>query len=374
MGKNPLDLTSPPPDAVIRNQSPGTGESFFAEVDGLVHEYHHDDDLFIIERIANKMRSEAGWFEKITKHGPSIGDFYESLVKTAIQELLPGRLCLGTGFIFDSMRRLASSQIDFIVYSDEEHAPLYRRGDFVVVDCNQVISCAEIKKTLTTSNLKSVINKTIHLNLGSSELAAYGVQHLNIFAFSGNMSSKRAQKTIVSEVRKYLSKFHSRVEAGHGVKLGVMQLVLPQIFFFDRSEYIMTTCKITSNGFCDIISDICDSSVEGHNLGEFISYLLYPNKTSPGFHRRDFLSFPIRSYESEVLIEDSVAIFRRLSMSEIVSLFPGEINKLQGVKINGRRPYAALIPAGIDTRQMRSLDDLLSVEKLHWLTIDEKDK
>ena len=77
---------------VVFNQMPPTGTRCFIEINGLQHEYYHDDDLFIVQRFVNKLKAEIGWFEKISKHAPTLADFYEHLIHSVIQEVLPSSL------------------------------------------------------------------------------------------------------------------------------------------------------------------------------------------------------------------------------------------------------------------------------------------
>jgi hypothetical protein len=202
-----LDLKSPIAEEVLKSQSPNSGARAIFESDGMLHEYSHDDDLFIANRLARKMQAEIGWFEGITSHAPSVGSFYEALIESTLHEALPGNLTLGTGFVYDSLKREVSPQIDLIVYSSQEKAPIYQRNNFAIIGTDEVISCIEIKKTLTTSVLKYVIGKTIKVNMGTSPTAVTGVQFINIFAFSSKISLKKIESTITEEVKKYLSNF-----------------------------------------------------------------------------------------------------------------------------------------------------------------------
>ncbi len=44
------DLEKPVENIILRNQKGPTGNQYFVEIDGILQEYFHDEDLFIIDR------------------------------------------------------------------------------------------------------------------------------------------------------------------------------------------------------------------------------------------------------------------------------------------------------------------------------------
>ncbi len=368
MPSNSMDLIGPVTDTLIKNQSEDTGEKTLLKINGLFHEYSHDSDLFIADRLANKMRAEIGWFEKITNHGPSVGDFYEYLVQSALEEVLPDNLRLGTGFIYDSLKRLVSSQIDLIIYTDQEKAPIYKRGNFVVIDSKQVISCIEIKKTLTGAVLKKLIAATINANLGTSPLAMNGVQFLNIFAFSSKVSIEKVGNIIFSEIESHLSKFRSTTKSGKNANACIMHLVLPRIYFFDRTGYLTVHCKINSQCLCDISVSVCASSLEGHSLGEFIVSSLSIKKNEQDLNERNFLTYPLVMSKSTKKISD-IHLYKKISMSEIELNFPNDLLLIRNLINAGKKPYGMLVPAGLDINNFKNISNLLKIKGVAWLLV-----
>lgn len=115
-------------------------------------------------------------------HELSVGEYKESLLKSCLKNFLPKRYSVGTGFIIfveDSpMRNLypdntdishlkshsTSHQLDVIVYDDNDFAPLFRDGDFVILRPESVRSIIEVKGFLDGSNTKSCIKKFSRLS------------------------------------------------------------------------------------------------------------------------------------------------------------------------------------------------------------------
>jgi hypothetical protein len=373
---HPLDLRQPPSEEAIKNQSHSSGESMLIEIGGLLHEYSHDDDLFVSHRLANKMRAELGWFEKISRHGPSVGDFYESLVRSALLEVMPSGLKLGTGFIYDSMTRRTSSQMDLIVYVDKERSPIYRRQEFVVVNADEVMAPIEIKKTLTIRNLRRVLASTMGQNLGTSPRTVPGVQFLNIFAFRSDISLEAVERVICEEFRKFSNRFLSRTRSGELAQIGIMHLVLPRVFFFDRTGYVSTHCRPGEDNFSEVSINVCRSSLEGHSLGEFIVSALSVNVEEQTINERNFLTFPLVQPVSQNILVKNLPIFRRVSMVELIAAFPKEMQELKGKTVDGKKPYGAILLSTIEIGKVRSLYELERTKGFVWMSAvkDEKDK
>lgn len=352
-------------EVVRKNQAPDSGKHVLLESDGLLYEYSHDDDLFIANRLAKKMRAEIGWFEGITSHAPSVGSFYEALVETALREVLPGDLCVGTGFVYDSMRRRVSPQLDLIVYSNKKNSPIYQRSNFNILSARDVVSCVEIKKTLTSDVLKNVINKTLGENLGTSRLAVNGVQYINIFAFSSKISLKKIEEIIIEEIKEYVLNFKESIVEKQTIYYPIMQLTLPRVYLFDRTGYVNVHCK-NSDKHCDISISTCRSSAGGHSLGEFIVSALSQDKNEQLFNHRNFLTFPLVDPVSTTLIKD-VPIYTKVTMELLKVKYPREIEKIKSMGSDKERPYAALVSSGINFDKIKTLSDLEKTFGFQWL-------
>lgn len=112
-------------DAARENNHTPTGEPLILSVGGVLHCFNYDSDLFLGDRLSQRLRSEQGWFEKLVAHAPSVGTFYEDALRAIVADILPSGLKLGTGFIFDSTTRRYSKQIDILIYDDSTLAPFY---------------------------------------------------------------------------------------------------------------------------------------------------------------------------------------------------------------------------------------------------------
>lgn len=369
-----LNLKSPIAEEVLKSQSPNSGAHIIFESDGMLHEYSHDDDLFIANRLARKMQAEIGWFEDITSHAPSVGSFYEALIESTLHEALPSNLTLGTGFVYDSLKREVSPQIDLIVYSSKEKAPIYQRNNFAIIETDEVVSCIEIKKTLTTSVLKNVIGKTIKVNMGTSPLAVTGVQFINIFAFSSKISLEKIECTIAEEVKKYLSNFRATTEGGENAFLTVMQLTLPRVYLFDRSGYVTTHCIYNDDEYCNISVSSCRSSAKNHSLGEFIVSATSRKPDEQAFNERNFLTFPLVQTISSTVIEKNVLIYTKVTMKYLEQIFPLDFKEIKNRTNKQRRRYSALIPSGMNLNKIDNLADLERKNGFQWLVVPVGDK
>ena len=110
-------------------------------------------------------------------HELSVGEHKESILRACIQNFLPKRYSVGTGFIIfadeSSLRQSAgdnadllnlksyhvSQQLDIIVFDDIDYAPVFRTEDFVVVRPESVRAVIEVKGYLRRADIKSCVGK-----------------------------------------------------------------------------------------------------------------------------------------------------------------------------------------------------------------------
>ncbi|EMN7216669.1 hypothetical protein WB841_004459, partial [Vibrio vulnificus] len=141
-------------------QTPNGTSVVIQDGDGVYQKVYLDDDNFLADRFHRKIKSEMEWFEKIIRHSPTVGSFYENLLRTTLKEFAPANNCIGTGFVFDSTRKKHGKQIDVLVYDDSDRSVIYRCDEFVVIHPSSVISTIEVKKTLNSTALKDVVKST----------------------------------------------------------------------------------------------------------------------------------------------------------------------------------------------------------------------
>lgn len=104
-------------------------------------------------------------------HSPSEGDWCEDLLRGFLRDTLPKRFSIDTGFILgtptsipwfpnDSMPTetvRVTPQLDVIIHDTENYSPVLRTGEFVVVLPDSVHGVIEVKKTLSSENLKRAV-------------------------------------------------------------------------------------------------------------------------------------------------------------------------------------------------------------------------
>ena len=165
MKKRKLDLKRPVPKVVDSQSEKACGQLLYKQ-DGLYARASLRDNFFQWERASRRLKAESDWFEKIVPHAPSVGSFYESIIKALLKEQLPDRFHLGHGFIYSTHQESASKQLDLIVYENATSTPLVKVDDFVVVVPSAVRAVAEIKKTLELKDLDSLVRDTMYSNFG----------------------------------------------------------------------------------------------------------------------------------------------------------------------------------------------------------------
>ena len=212
-----LDLTGAVPLQVQENQRHGSG--YIAEIEGLWEEFYPHEDLFLGARLSRRLRADQNWFEKLVRHAPTVGTFYEALLRDILHEIKPARLQVGTGFVFDMERRKASRQLDVIIYDCTDKAALFRNREFVVVSSDVFVSAAEIKKTLTLKDLRQHIQNTVNFRFGTHRSSPHGVQFINVFAYSSRCKTRAMAECIKDELSRHINNFHAQTVSGAAVML-----------------------------------------------------------------------------------------------------------------------------------------------------------
>ena len=161
---HPNDLTRPIDAEAVQNR--GRQPTNVIAVDELRSPLYLNEPI-LGDRLSRRVKADQARFERLINHAPSVGAFYESLLKDLLNEIKPATLSIGTGFVYDYEEETHSPQLDIIVYNESRRAALYRKGDFIVVERAEVVSVAEVKKTLTLTELRAVIKKTINCRFGT---------------------------------------------------------------------------------------------------------------------------------------------------------------------------------------------------------------
>ena len=98
-------------------------------------------------------------------HNPSIGSYYESLVREQLRRILPDSLKISTGFVLRSINdggtkyRLLSSQIDILIWDNHRHTSIFEDGDFVMIPPEACVGAIEVTKSLDGDKIRTDLAK-----------------------------------------------------------------------------------------------------------------------------------------------------------------------------------------------------------------------
>ena len=360
-----LDLSEEPSDRLKEIQCPPTGTGYIAEIDGVLEPIHIDDDLFLASRMSDRLRAEQGWFEKLVTHQPSVGTFYEDSLRSILGELLPSKHKIGTGFIFDPDKRKNSKQLDILIYNDSNNAPLYKRGEFVVIQPSMAVSQSEVKKSLKLSDVRKIISDTALSYYGNHPLSPPRCHHINVFAFTASAKTDKIFDSVASSIRNMAEVLRGKTASGLDVNFSTMGFVLPNFYFFDRDRFIETRLIKSGHLFNVEIIEYKSSLDTGFN--EFLCAMTETEDDSRNIQRRNFLTHPLRPIvvRSE-LIETKISLIQRLTMCMLLKLFPSDSQEIKKFRINGKRPFQVMASSAIDLDRIKNFSEFKRISDLSW--------
>ena len=363
------DLKAPIPEHILQIQGRPTGTPWIFEIDGVLVPFFHDDDLFLATRMSQRLRAEQGWFEKLIKHSPSVGSFYEDSLRSLLTEVLPSRLKVGTGFVFDPERRKNSKQIDILVYDDSQEAPMYRSGEFVVIQPHMARSMSEVKKTLVLKDVRELVRSTLFSNFGTHLSSFHNSSKFLVFSYSSKLKTNKIFDVIVKEIQNKLKSLELECNDGSIARFPIYSIVLPSFYFLDRSHYIESRLKVKSDGKIYVeIEQIASNknSNQEDSLNEYVCEMTDGPQVLQDLDRRDFRTDAIRDILRDEVIDTEISFIRRLSMDKILKLFPTDANAIRMFRVNGRRPFAAQIPAQIHPEVFVTFREFSRSKYLSW--------
>lgn len=131
------------------DQSQGLAEFFSSQADLLLTQYEN------IEQLLGPSASDWAW----------PGEHCETLLRDAIQRVLPPSLKVAKGYIH-GVRKTAngptrSPEVDILIYDAQHFAPLFSMGQFVIVRPESVRSVIQVKRTLAAQPLASAIDNVV---------------------------------------------------------------------------------------------------------------------------------------------------------------------------------------------------------------------
>ncbi|MDI5986270.1 hypothetical protein QLQ85_15865 [Halomonas sp. M4R5S39] len=311
---------------------------------GLLQRLYWNDDNFLADRFHRKIQSETEWFENVIKHAPTVGTFYENLVRNTLREFAPTNNKVGTGFVYDSSRDKHGKQIDVLVYDDSDRSVVYRCDDFVVINPGSTISAIEVKKTLNSTNLKEVVRTTFYNNLGWSNRKCQGINTINIFAFS--LSCKK--ETIVNALKEVLEdcvlSLTVKTDGKYG-KIPITYCTLPGVYFLDEGFYIQTQVTEKDDGFGLEIHSI--PSPGTGSVGAFLSNVIQENREKINNNEKNYLYRNIRPCPERCNVNGSILLIDIFPFYELVDAYPDSRQELLSLSFKGMKPLSVFVPKGL---------------------------
>lgn len=150
----------------------------------------------------------------VSAHPPTLGAFYEAVLKKFIKGFVPGEYKIGTGFVIDVDSGKSSRQIDIMVYKDDIYPPIYQDENFVIVERGMVYAGIEVKADIDTKSLNAAKE-----NRKSFEELVYGFTHWYLIV----VNSKHKPRT-------YL---RAKQRVGNPTRLFVLDK-----YYFDESDKV----------------------------------------------------------------------------------------------------------------------------------------
>ncbi len=92
-------------------------------------------------------------------HWLSVGNYKESLLRRHLQDKIPRKFEVGTGFVLarEGNKRILSNQIDILIWDSFEHSPFFRDDDFVIIPPEACRAAIEVKGTLDHEQFKAAL-------------------------------------------------------------------------------------------------------------------------------------------------------------------------------------------------------------------------
>lgn len=322
-------------------QSPTTGRYIVQNPDNNTFEEYYDINEYILaERFYRKIKAETNWFENLITHNPTIGTFYEDLLRNTLFEFAPRNNIIGTGFVYDSEMNDHSKQIDILVYNDSDRSVLYRNGDFVIVYPGSVLSVTEVKKTIGTSELKNVVRSTFFNSMGSYSKNYSGIQKLNIFAYSLRCKIKTLCNSLVSVLEECIDGLNINKDVGMAP---TSRCCLPQIYFLDDDFYIETSFE-QKDGIKYELQVELHETIRAGSLGMYLTNTLKENDDKITPFESNLFSSKIRKMPDKFCVRGDLLLVKKISFKRIIKHFSSERKELEALEYKGLRPLSTFIP------------------------------
>lgn len=327
-------------------QTPNGACAIIQDGDGVYQKVYLDDDNFLADRFHRKIKSEMEWFEKIIRHSPTVGSFYENLLRTTLKEFAPVNNCIGTGFVFDSTRKKHGKQIDVLVYDDSDRSVIYRCDEFVVIHPSSVISTIEVKKTLNSTVLKEVVKSTFYNNLGQAPLNFNKVQSMKIFSYKLQCRRETICKALVSALEDCIESLKVSCDGRNG-RLPITYCSLPSLYFLDEPFYITTNLVENEDSTFSIVANVHGTKGSG-SIGALLESAIQENKRKVLEHEKSYLQNVLRKAPETIEIKGNISLVDLVSYRDFINAFPEHREALSALELNGFKPTSLMLPKGTD--------------------------
>lgn len=357
------------PEQVEMNLRKGTGQRVLLSLDGILHEHFHDPHLFIGKYLENRLKQEQGWIEELVRHAPSVGAFYEDSLSSIVREYLPSKYKVGRGFVYDPLTRRSSRQIDILVYDCWNEAPLFERGQFVVITSSNLIKLAEVKKALKLEDVRQIIKNNFSSSVICNKSSDKRLTKYLIFAFGSKSSTQKIFDTVIESIESVAKKLLIQKESNRVRMYGLENVVLPKIYFLDRDEYI--DCELISTslvGIFEVEVSILRSGTES-GLGEFLDYITMDKDFSWHNENRTFRSNQFIKIEKKKVLESKLCLLQAISMYDLFLKFKNEKDTIQSFRINGQKPTKAIFPISIELDSFSTFAEFCRNPMVNWTCV-----
>jgi hypothetical protein len=319
---------------------------------GLLSKHYWSNDNFLAERFHRKITSETDWFEKIIKHAPTVGGFYENLIRTTLKEFAPSSNKIGTGFVFDSSRHKHGKQIDVLIYDDSDRSVIYRSDNFVVINPSSVISAIEVKKTLNSTNLKDVVRSTFYNNLGGGSNKYSNVQKIKVFAFALSCKKETICNALVDILEQCVETLKVGTENGLAM-LPITYCSLPDVHFLDENFYLETSVVKKESGHFSLKVTAIHASQTG-SLGVFLESVVREKRNNTGPQEHSYFSNPIKPIPDTYDVKGEFVLVDIINFPVILDIFSNFEQLLLDFRYQGLKPLSLHVPKGVDISSYES--------------------
>jgi hypothetical protein len=341
-------------------------ELIFQMDDGLKTSINADVEYFLAERFARRVQAETEWFEEVISHDPTVGAFYEILLRNALKELAPIACEIGTGFVLDPHRAVHSKQLDILTYNCASSAPVFKSGDLVVVRPSSVMSVAEIKKTLDYGGLRETMDGTFFSNLGTHTRGSYeGIQNVNIFGFDSKIDLRRYATTLKKYLDNALTYTKLSYKPSHVGPVVLENLVLPNIFIRKNHFYIRCRLHVEEDpGEFRIQIDVHKSQEENGCIGAFMLSMLPIEKS--------FISPQLEMVEDSIWTSNKINLSTVISMNDLARHFTQDYKEIVQFRVDGNQPYQVIVPKSLSWRKWSRFGEFVAAVGLRSFVSAER--